>query len=189
MNNTKLTLAMFAVLMAATLVVGTFATVAATQPAFAAAQKKPGHDDKKDNKARDSGSGSRNGNTITALKCQNKGSASGFDTTVDQECENLICTHPGNNATCVQEGAASQAQVNKTQPVTLTCEQCLTKFLSADQIRMITLGTNDLAFLCERISGASAEELHIVLVRIGVSETVAAQLIQCLIDAGVVTVQ
>ena len=104
MNNTK-TLAMFAVLMAATLVVGTFATVAATQPAFAVPQKKPGHDDNK--KTRDNGSGnSRNGNTITALKCQNKGSASGFDTALDQECENLICTHPGDSATCVIEAAA-----------------------------------------------------------------------------------
>jgi hypothetical protein len=105
MNNTR-TLAVVAVLMAATLVVGTFATVAATQPAFAVPQKKPGHDDNK--KTRDNGSGnSRNGNTITALKCQNKGSASGFDTAVDQECENLICTHPGENATCVQEGIAA----------------------------------------------------------------------------------
>ena len=32
-------------------------------------------------------------------ECKNKGSASGFDTAVDQECENLICTHPGENAT------------------------------------------------------------------------------------------
>ena len=29
------------------------------------------------------------------------------DTAVKQECENLICTHPGNNATCTQEGVRS----------------------------------------------------------------------------------
>jgi hypothetical protein len=29
---------------------------------------------------------------------------SGFDNNQAQECENLICTHPGENATCVQEG-------------------------------------------------------------------------------------
>jgi hypothetical protein len=47
-------------------------------------------------------------------------SASGFDSAVNQECENLICTHPGENATCVQEGAAVAAvqQGNQTTPVT-----------------------------------------------------------------------
>jgi hypothetical protein len=99
MNNTK-TLAIVAVLMAATLVVGTLAATATTQSAFAYA-KKPRQDDNK--KTRDNGSGNRNGNTITALKCQNKGSASGWDTKVNQECENLICTHPSSGATCVSE--------------------------------------------------------------------------------------
>src|SRR4051812_39228622 len=105
MNDTK-ALAIVAVLMTATLVVGTFATIAITQSAFAAPQRKPGHDDIKDNKARNNNGigNSRNGNTITTLKCQNKGSASGFDTAVDQECENTICTHPDENATCSQEG-------------------------------------------------------------------------------------
>src|SRR6187200_3702232 len=104
MNNTK-TLAIVAVLMAATLVVGTFATMATTtQSAYAYAKKPPGQDDKK---TRDNGSGSGNGNTVTIEECQNKGSSSGFDTALDQECENLICTHPGNNATCVQEGAVA----------------------------------------------------------------------------------
>jgi hypothetical protein len=95
MNNTK-TLALVAVFIAATLVVGAFATVAATQPAFAAAQKKPGHDDKKD-KARDGGN--ENGNTVTVLKADNKGSTSGFDTNVTQEAENTICTHPSTSCT------------------------------------------------------------------------------------------
>ena len=138
MNNTTTTrtkrnLVLVAVFMAATLVVGTFA-VTTTQTAFAYSKNKKGDEN------------SKNGNTITALKCQNKGSASGFDTALDQECENLICTHPGNNATCVQEGAAAAAQA---QPVKLTCEQCFTKFLSSTQIGML-LG--DVTSTCERLS-------------------------------------
>src|SRR3954449_2136119 len=51
----------------------------------------------------------------------NKGSASGFDTALDQECENLICTHPGNNATCTQEGAAATSTTTPTpEPITTT---------------------------------------------------------------------
>jgi hypothetical protein len=105
MNNTKtITLGIAAIFIAATLVVG--GTFAATS-AFAYMKKGP-QDNKKgpqDNKkgTRDNGSGNRNGNTITIEKCKNKGSASGFDTTVNQECENLICTHPGSGATCVRE--------------------------------------------------------------------------------------
>jgi hypothetical protein len=96
MNNTKTkTLAIVAVLTAATLVVGlTF--VATTHSASAAY----GKDDKKD-KTRDGGN--ENGNTVTILKAQNKGYASGFDTSVDQEADNTICTHPGDNATCTSE--------------------------------------------------------------------------------------
>jgi hypothetical protein len=123
MNNTKTTPTIVAVIMAATLVVGTFATVAVTQQsAFAIAQKKPpGHDGSK-KKTTDNGKGNDNGNTITALKCQNKGSASGFDTALDQECENLICTHPGNNATCSQEGVISAlpTPTPTSEPITTT---------------------------------------------------------------------
>src|SRR6188472_1845565 len=100
MNNTttKRNLSLVAIFMAATLVVGTFAvttTTAATQTAFAFSKNKKGEEN------------SRNGNTITALKCQNIGSASGFDTAVDQECENLICTHPSSDGSCVSEGSAT----------------------------------------------------------------------------------
>jgi hypothetical protein len=86
------------------IIVGTFATtttIATTgQSAYAYSQKKKG--------GGDNGKGNRNGNTVTVEECKNKGSASEFDTAVDQECENLICTHPGENATCVQEGAGLQ---------------------------------------------------------------------------------
>jgi hypothetical protein len=97
MNNTK-TLAIVAILMAATLVVG--GTLAATTPsaAFAYANKKKG----------DEGN-SKNGNTITIQKCKQLASESGFDNTEEQECQNVICTHPGDNATCSQEGAVSAA--------------------------------------------------------------------------------
>ena len=102
MNNTKRNLSLVAIFMAATLVVGTFAltttTTATTQTAFAY---------KKD---------SGNGNTVTIEECKNRGSASGFDTALDQECENLICTHPGENATCVSEGAAVTSPPPTTSP-------------------------------------------------------------------------
>ena len=125
MNNTR-TLAIVAVLTAATLVVGL--TVAATMTTSASAggkrygqdkymkrgqdsYKKDGQDTynkgTRDN-GNDGGSGNRNGNTVTILKAENKGSASGWDTKVNQEAENLICTHPsedgnGYGGTCVSE--------------------------------------------------------------------------------------
>src|SRR5436190_16283634 len=123
MNNIK-TLTIVAIFMAATLVVGTLAatsTIARTQTAFAFSKNKKGDEN------------SKNGNTITALKCQNKGSASGFDTATNQECENLICTHPGNNTTCVEEGAVAVTPA-QTPPIKLTCERCFMKFLTQEQI-------------------------------------------------------
>jgi len=195
MNNTttKRNLALAAVFMAATLVVGTFAvtttTIATTgQSAFAYSQKKKG--------GGDNGKGNGNGNTVTIEECKNRGSASGFDTTVDQECENLICTHPGENATCVQEGAAVAAvqQGSQTTPVKLTCEQCFTKFFSSPEISKLlraleVFGVNSLPDLCAQLSSGSslglAEFLQDLLVR-ALGETGAAQLIQCLIDAGIV---
>ena len=95
MNNTgtitTLTAIVVLIFTAATLVIG--GTLAATPSAYAY---------KKDN-----GKGNGNGNTITLEKCKNGGSASGFDTAVNQGCENLICTHP-NNSTCTEEGAIIQ---------------------------------------------------------------------------------
>ena len=166
--------------MAATLVIGTFATTTTTigttqqSTAFAYSQQKKKGDD----------NNSRNGNTITALKCQNRGSASGFDTTVDQECENLICTHPGNNATCVQEGAAAAT------PVKLTCEQCFTKFLSSTQISLLLRAADvtSLEQLCATLPTITTALglLDFLVFELGVSESAAIQLIQCLLDAGIV---
>jgi hypothetical protein len=175
-NTTTRTLALVAVFIATILVVGTFATVATTQSVFAIAKKPPGRADKK---TRDNGSGNGNGNTVTIEECKNKGSASGFDTATNQECENLICTHPGENATCTQEGAVSAAQTPVT-PVKLTCEQCFTKFLNAEQISEFTLPA-----ACAELSLFTTEGFQAVLLKIGVSSSVSIQLIQCLIDAGV----
>jgi hypothetical protein len=85
MNNTK-TLAIVAVLTAATLVVGV--TFAATSAAFAF---KRGQDN------------SKNGNTVTIQAEKQKASVSGWDNTLEQEASNVICTHPGENATCTSE--------------------------------------------------------------------------------------
>jgi hypothetical protein len=177
MNNTttKRNLALAAVFMAATLVVGTFAvtTTTTTQSAYAYSQKK------------DNGKGNDNGNTVTIEECKNKGSASGFDTALDQECENLICTHPGNNATCVQEGA-----VATTTPVKLTCEQCFTKFLSSTQISLLlkAADVSTLEQLCATLPTITTAVglVDFLVEELGVSDSAALQLIQCLLDAGIV---
>jgi hypothetical protein len=93
MNNTTTarTLSVAAIFIAATLVVG--ATLAATTftPLAAFASKK----------------GNGNGNTDTNQKTKQDGTQSGFDNTFEQEGQNLICTHPDDNATCSQEGITS----------------------------------------------------------------------------------
>jgi hypothetical protein len=97
MNNTK-SLAIVAVLIAATLVVGvTFA--ATTQSAFAARK----------------GDRNENGNTITEQKCKQYGTVSGWDNALDQECGNTICTHPSSDGSCVSEGSATP-KVTPTPP-------------------------------------------------------------------------
>jgi hypothetical protein len=78
--------------MAATIVVGGSIAATTGQSAFAYSQKKKGGGEEN----------SRNGNTITIQKCKQAAIQSGFDNNQGQECENVICTHPGENATCVQ---------------------------------------------------------------------------------------
>jgi hypothetical protein len=109
MNNTttKRNLALAAVFMAAILAVGTLATTTTvTQSAFAYPQKNKGDDN------------SKNGNTITIQKCKQAATQSGFDNNQGQECENVICTHPGDNATCLREGIISTATPTPT-PTTI----------------------------------------------------------------------
>jgi hypothetical protein len=156
--------------MAATLVVG--ATSAATS-AFAY-QKKGVQEN------------SKNGDTVTIQKCEQDGTVSGFDNTAEQECANLICTHPGNNATCTQEGAATPPT-----PVKLTCEQCFMKFLSTKQLASLGSGLLiELPELCAKLdSGAlSLDKLTDALnaVEKATGEPIdQAGLIQCLRDAGI----
>jgi hypothetical protein len=108
MNNTR-TLAIVAILTAATLVVGVTFAVATTHSAFAYYMKKK--DDNKD-KERDGGNG--NGNTVTVQANKQKASQSGFDNTQEQEAQNTICTHPGSGASCVSEGSEAPVVVNNT---------------------------------------------------------------------------
>jgi hypothetical protein len=93
MSNTK-SLAILAVLTAATLVIGV--TFAATTTPSAFAYKKGPQDKKQDPKGRDGGN---DGNTVTVQKNSQKGSQSGWDNSFEQEATNLICTHP--DATCL----------------------------------------------------------------------------------------
>jgi hypothetical protein len=110
MNNTRTRAIVAVVLTAATLVVGFTVAAATMTPSAFAGGKTYSHGKYK---AKDGG-GNENGNTLTALKCQNKGSASGFDTAVNQECENTICTHPGSNGTCVSESEGTVIIGNET---------------------------------------------------------------------------
>jgi hypothetical protein len=192
MNNTT-NLAIAAILIATTLVVGTFVTTTiGTQSAFAYQKKK-----------RDKGNGNGNGNanTITLQKCKQAASESGFDNTADKECENLICTHLGENATCVQEGAAvsAQAAVNKTQPEKSACEQCFTSLLNQTQINKVldiynqvqpthVTSLADLCRLLEQTGTQDAEDLVGALVGAGVIGTTLQEFFRCLENAGIVFV-
>jgi hypothetical protein len=105
MNNTK-TIAIVAVLTAATLVVGVTFAATATSVAFA---YKKGQDGRKD-KGRDNGN--ENGNTVTIQAEKQKASVSGFDNNATQEASNVICTHP--STSCVVEGSPSSAATGST---------------------------------------------------------------------------
>jgi hypothetical protein len=123
MNNTK-TIAIVAVLTAATLVVG-LTVAAATPSAFAGGYKerhdkyiKGGQDgykkEKQDSykkttykKERQDNGIYGNGNTVTVQAAKQNGQVSGHDNTLEQEAQNLICTHP--SSTCVSEGSETNA--------------------------------------------------------------------------------
>jgi archaellum component FlaF (FlaF/FlaG flagellin family) len=174
MNNTKTLTAIAAILIAATLVVG--GTLASTT-AFAYQQKKGGSQEN-----------SKNGNTVTIEECKNRGSASGFDTAVNQECQNLICTHPGENATCTQEGTAV------APPTTKNCVECFTSILTPEQINTITHPSSgqptSLEQLCELLEHPTRENVGLTvfvsfLSRAQISPDVQVKLISCLINAGI----
>jgi hypothetical protein len=99
MNNTKTrTLAIVAVLTAATLVVGAGTSFAATttQSVFAYQKNKGGDEN------------SKNGNTVTPQTGEQYGIVSGFDNSFNQELQNVLCTHP--SATCSTEGSEGASQ-------------------------------------------------------------------------------
>ena len=179
-NTTNLAIATAIMIVAATLVVGTVVT---TQSAFAYSNKKKADENSKNGNRND------NGNTITIQKCKQAATQSGFDNNQGQECENLICTHPGENATCVQEGAVSAAAAAAAQtPVKLTCEQCFTKFLTPDQITGVLNGRTPETACPVFRSGVvlSESEFRNALGDAKVDPTIANELIACLRDAGVV---
>jgi hypothetical protein len=196
MNNTNkrrtsLTAIIF-ICMAATLVVGTAASLTTTtQSAFAY--------------TKDNGKGNGNGNTVTIQKCEQLASESGWDNDQEQECENLICTHPGENATCVQEGAVvvTPTRTSTTTPVNkATCEQCFRNILTQAQIneliaflQVVSFPTiRTLAQVCFVLdfsvspgSALTENSFREVLSAHGVTD-VATQdkLIECLLQAGLV---
>jgi hypothetical protein len=50
--------------------------------------------------------------TVTAQKDRQYGIVGGLDNSLEQESQNVICTHPGNNATCSQEGVITPTPSN-----------------------------------------------------------------------------
>jgi hypothetical protein len=163
-------------LTAATLVaVGAFTTTTG-QSAYAYQQKK------------DNGKGNGNGNTVTIQKCKQAAIQSGWDNQQEEECENLICTHPGQNATCVQEevvgAAAAQPAVTAAKR---TCEQCFTSLLTPDQITGVLNGRTPETACPVFRSGVvlSESEFRNALDDAKVDPTIANELIACLRDAGV----
>jgi hypothetical protein len=142
MNNTK-TLAIVAIFMAATLVVGTFAATTTTQAVFAYSKKRGGSQED-----------SKNGNTVTIQACKQGARESGFDNSLEQECQNVICTHPGENATCVRDpGEATPATgtllvkkvvVCKDDIITNDCENQKFKITVRDDVaNEFVLGNGD----------------------------------------------
>jgi hypothetical protein len=184
MNNTttRRNLTIVAIFMAATLVVGTLATTTTLTQTTAFAYSK----NKKDNGK----GGNDNGNTVTIQKCKQAATQSGFDNNQAQECENVICTHPGENATCVQEGKVAAVTPKRTPtPVKNLCEECFTSLLTPDQIsRYLSVsGFSSLAEACETFESGPVDFLTFgIQVQIaGASPTTASELIACLRNAGI----
>ena len=183
-NTTTKNLAIVAVLFAAILVVGATFSATTAQSAFAYHQKK---------KEGGGDENSKKGNTITIQKCKQAATQSGFDNKQEQECQNVICTHPGENATCVQEAAAAPIPT----PVNKTCEQCFTTLINSGQLNQEQINAlfrffevNSIPDMCSAFVTSSPlvqeHEFRLVLSNAGVSPTTADELIACLKDAGIV---
>jgi hypothetical protein len=182
MNNTNkrrtsLT-AIVLICMAATLVVGTAGSLTTTtQSAFAY--------------TKDNGKGNGNGNTVTIQKCKQLASESGWDNNQEQECQNLICTHPGNNATCVEEGAKTTTTAAAAQTRPSACEECFTSILPQRVINNILEHNgiiDPLSEFCQRISSGHPFEavFRDEIREEGATPAQADELIACLKAAGIV---
>jgi hypothetical protein len=186
MNNTK-TLAIVAIFMAATLVVGTFAATATTQTALAYQKKKRGG----------SQENSKDGNTVTLQACKQDATESGFDNSLAQECQNVICTHPGDNASCVRENGAVN---NGGGAVKDPCKDCFTTKLTLDEQKAFIQAVVKLGFkvssiedVCKIINTGTVSDLQIELILIGlvlhgdITEGHARALFDCLQQAGLIS--
>jgi hypothetical protein len=184
MNNTK-TLAIVAIFMAATLVVGTFAATATTQTALAYQKKNRGG----------SQENSRDGNTVTLQACKQDATESGFDNSLAQECQNVICTHPSAGAACVSEGA------NKTV-ASDPCADCFTTKLTLDEQKAFIQAVVKLGFkvssiedICKIINTGTVSEIQIslILIKLVLSGDItsghARALFDCLQQAGLISAQ
>ncbi len=107
MSNTR-TLTIVVVLTAATLVVGLTVAATMTPSAFAGGGKKNGHD-KYVKRGQDSYKKDGNGNTNTVQILKQNAKASGRNSTVEQNGENSICTHPSSSSPDTTGSCSSQS--------------------------------------------------------------------------------
>jgi hypothetical protein len=108
MNNTTIrTLAAIVVVVVVIVLIFTagslVATTISTPPAVFAYQNKG---------VRDNG----NSNTVIAQITKQNEKVSGYNNTQEQEAQNMICNHSGNNATCSQERIISTTQIPLSTP-------------------------------------------------------------------------
>jgi hypothetical protein len=108
MNSTKTTLAIVAVLTAATLVVGLTVAATMTPSVLAGGGKKNGHD-KYVKRGQDGYKKDGNGNTNTVQILKQNAKASGRNSTVEQNGENSICTHPSSSSPDITGSCTSQS--------------------------------------------------------------------------------
>jgi hypothetical protein len=181
MNNTNkrrtsLTAIVVLIFTAATLVVGTAGSLTTTtQSAFAY--------------TKDNGKGNGNGNTITIQKCKQAATQSGWDNNQGQECENLICTHPGNNATCIEEGVTTTTTAAvAAQAPPRTCEECFTTILNQKQLMNVLGSDRSVEQFCEELRSFSFSETEFRqgLIEDNVTPPQADELIACLKAVGIV---
>ena len=167
-----------AVLMVATLVVGTAGSflTTTTKTAFAVSNN--------------------SGNTVTAQIDRQGARESGFDNIQEQESQNVICTQPGNNTTCTKEGTSTSASTSETPPTPTprpTCVECFTNLvtqglLTQDQIDTIlkVLNKGSVADLCAALQNGSVSmtDLTNVVDKVVENTTTSAKLLACIGEKG-----